>query len=103
MTKTLTRLALVAALATTVSACAVTRGQQGVGAYASDTKITSEVKAKYAADSRVAATAIGVETLNGEVQLSGFAKTQAEKDAAAEIARNVSGVKNVRNSVVVRP
>jgi osmotically-inducible protein OsmY len=44
-----------------------------------------------------------VETLKGTVQLSGFAKSQTEKDRAEAIARNVKGVTSVRNSIVVRP
>jgi osmotically-inducible protein OsmY len=44
-----------------------------------------------------------VETLNGTVQLSGFAKSAAEKAQAENIARNVKNVKGVRNDIVVRP
>lgn len=44
-----------------------------------------------------------METLNGTVQLSGFAKSQAEKSQAERIARNTNHVKDVRNSIVVRP
>lgn len=97
------RLAAVGAIAVTLSACSVMRGQEGMGDYASDTKITSEVKSKFAVDGQVAATAIGVETLNGVVQLSGFAKSQAEKDRASQIARQATGVKSVKNDIVVRP
>ena len=56
-----------------------------------------------AADRTVAATSINVETMQGTVQLSGFAKSQAEKDRAAELARSAKGVRNVRNDIVVRP
>ena len=97
------RLALIAAITVTLSACAVTRGQESVGSYASDTRITSEVKGKFATDSQVAATAISVETMNGVVQLSGFARSQTEKDRAAQIATGTSGVKSVKNDIVVRP
>ena len=44
-----------------------------------DAGITTAVKAKMAEDKTVSATAISVETLNGTVQLSGFAKSQAER------------------------
>ena len=44
-----------------------------------------------------------METLNNTVQLSGFAKSQAEKDRAESIARNTQHVREVRNSIVVRP
>lgn len=82
--------------------CAVTRGQQTVGAYVDDTAITTEVKAKLVDDTTVDAAAISVETLNGTVMLSGFAKSSAEKTAAQKIATQVKGVKSVKNALVVR-
>lgn len=87
----------------TATGCAVARDQQTVGAYVDDAAITTAVKAKMAEDKGVSAAAISVETLNGTVQLSGFAKSQAEKDQAERIARNTNHVKEVRNSIVVRP
>lgn len=83
--------------------CAVGRGQETAGAYVDDTAITTVVKARFAADPAVAAMAIGVETLNGMVQLSGFAKSNAEKMQAENIARDVKNVKAVRNDIIVRP
>ena len=83
--------------------CSVARNQQSVGSYVDDAAVTTAVKAKMAEDKSVAATSISVETLNGTVQLSGFAKTQAEKNQAEAIARNTKNVREVRNSIVVRP
>jgi osmotically-inducible protein OsmY len=83
--------------------CAVTRGQQTAGAYIDDTAITASVKTRMLDDSRVAGTSITVETLNGTVMLSGFAKSEAEKAAAESIARKVDGVKAVKNEISVRP
>lgn len=89
---------------TIVSAgCAVTRGQETTGAYTDDAAITTAVKAKFVDDKTVAALSIKVETLNGTVQLSGFAKSMAEKNQAENIARGVKNVKAVRNDIVVRP
>ncbi|MEQ6435025.1 BON domain-containing protein [Comamonas sp. w2-DMI] len=85
------------------TACSVVREQQTVGSYVDDASITAAVKAKMAEDKSVSATAISVETLNGTVQLSGFAKSEAEKARAAEIARTTKNVREVRNSIVVRP
>ncbi len=87
----------------TATGCSVARDQQTVGSYVDDAGITTAVKAKMAEDKSVSATAISVETLNGTVQLSGFAKSQLEKDRAEAIARNAKGVREVRNSIVVRP
>ena len=85
------------------SGCAVGRGQETAGAYVDDAAITTSVKAKFVEDKTVGAMAIKVETLNGTVQLSGFAKSSAEKAQAENIARNVKNVKAVRNDIVVRP
>ena len=82
--------------------CSVARDQQTAGAYVDDAGITTKIKAAFAEDKTVAATSISVETLNGEVQLSGFAKTEAERVKAYEIARNVKGVRSVRNVITVR-
>ena len=96
--------ALAAALAFGfLGGCAVTRDQQTVGAYVDDATITTRLKAKYAEDPTVGAMAISVETLNGVVQLSGFAKSASEKAQAEKLARDISGVKSVKNDIVVRP
>jgi osmotically-inducible protein OsmY len=96
-------LLLTLALAMGVSACSVMRGQESVKEYTSDAAITTSVKTAFAKDSTVAATAIGVETLDGIVQLSGFAKSAEEKSRAEVLARQASGVKSVRNNIIVRP
>ncbi|CAN5708818.1 BON domain-containing protein [soil metagenome] len=92
-----------AAALITASGCAVTRDQSTVGAYIDDAAITTSVKAKFVEDKDVAASSIKVETLNGTVLLSGFAKNSLEKSQAERIASNVKGVKTVKNEVLVRP
>ena len=86
-----------------LSGCAVTRGQETVGAYVDDAAITTSVKAKFVDNKDVDAASIKVETLNGTVMLSGFAKNTNERSTAEVIARNVSGVREVRNEIAVRP
>jgi len=83
--------------------CAVVRGQETAGAYIDDAAITTSVKARMVEDKTVSAAAINVETLNGTVQLSGFAKSGAEKARAETIARNAKNVRAVRNDIIVRP
>ena len=83
--------------------CAVVRGQETVGSYVDDAAITTAIKAKFVDDKVVSAASISVETLNGIVQLSGFAKSAAEKSQAEQIARNSKNVRSVRNDIVVRP
>lgn len=92
-----------AAAILSVSGCAVTRGQETVGAYVDDTGITTAVKSRFVSDRNVDATAISVETLNGTVMLSGFAKSATEKSAAEIQAWKVSGVKSVKNEIAIRP
>ena len=94
--------ALAAAAMITLSSCAVTRDQQTVGAYVDDSAITTAVKSKFVENKLVDASAITVETLNGEVMLSGFAKNAAEKTTAEVLTRDVKGVKAVKNGIVVR-
>ncbi len=96
--------AIVAAAALlTATGCAVTRGQETVGAYVDDTGITTLVKARFIENKQVDAASIKVETLNGTVMLSGFAKNYTEKATAGDIARGVNGVKMVKNEIAVRP
>ena len=96
--------AMVAAAALVItSGCAVTRGQETTGAYIDDAAISTQVKAKMIEDKNVDAAAIKVDTLNGEVMLSGFAKNSVEKNTAESIATKVKGVKSVKNQIVVRP
>lgn len=84
------------------SGCSVTRGQQTAGAYVDDSAITASVKTRMLESEDVAGTSITVETLNGTVMLSGFAKGDKEKAAAESIARNVDGVKTVKNEIAIR-
>ncbi len=102
-----TRLTLAAALAAfilvTASGCAVTRGQESVGAYVDDTAITTAVKARFVENKLVDAVSISVETLNGTVMLSGFAKSSTERSTAETLTWKVNGVKAVKNEIAVRP
>ena len=95
--------ALVAGATVLSTGCSIMRGQETVGAYVDDTAITAAVKSKFVEDKTVDAGAIKVETLNGTVALSGFAKSNSEKAKAEYIARNTKGVREVRNNLTVRP
>jgi hyperosmotically inducible protein len=82
--------------------CAVTRGQETTGAYLDDSAITTAVKSKFVENKNVDASSITVETLNGTVMLSGFAKNATEKATAETLTWKVNGVKAVKNQIVVR-
>jgi hyperosmotically inducible protein len=98
-----TFIAAAAAIVLITSGCAVTRGQETVGAYVDDAAITTKIKAHYLDNNQVDTLSIKVETLNGTVMLSGFAKNAAEKSTAESIARKTEGVKMVKNEIAVRP
>jgi hyperosmotically inducible protein len=82
--------------------CAVTRGQETTGAYVDDSAITAAVKSKFVGNKDVDASSIAVETLNGTVMLSGFAKNALEKSTAESLTWKVNGVKAVKNQIAVR-
>ena len=93
---------LAAASIVALPGCAVTRGQSTVGAYIDDATITTQIKGRFVENKSVDASSIHVETLNGTVMLSGFAKSNNERSTAENIARDVNGVKAVKNSIAVR-
>jgi osmotically-inducible protein OsmY len=83
-------------------ACAPTAKREGTGEYIDDAVITTKVKAALAADPAVKATEVNVETFKGAVQLSGFVSSQEAIRKAVELARNVEGVRGVKNNMVVK-
>lgn len=101
--RTALAISLCAAAFLALPGCAVMRGQETVGAYVDDATITTQIKSRFVENKAVDAASIKVETLNGTVMLSGFAKDATEKSTAERIARDVNGVKSVRNEIAVRP
>jgi hyperosmotically inducible periplasmic protein len=97
--KTSLSIALSAAL---LVACAASPAHESTGQYLDDTAITTKVKTELLTAKDVSASDISVETVKGEVHLSGLAQSELEKQRAAEIAGSVSGVRDVRNDIQVR-
>jgi len=54
------------------------------------------------AQTDVKGTQVQVEVYRGVVQLSGFVDRPAEAQRAVTVARNVAGVKEVRNNLIVK-
>jgi hyperosmotically inducible periplasmic protein len=74
------------------------------GAAVDDTVIAAKVKGEIAGEAGLGtASDVNVEVNSGVVELSGFVGTSAEKTHAAEVARNINGVKEVRNNISVKP
>lgn len=97
--------ALLAAAMFSLAGCA-TESNKGVGQTAGevvdDSVITAKIKSAFVADKEVSALKIGVETNKGVVQLTGNAANATESRRAAELARNVTGVKAVKNEILVK-
>ena len=77
-------------------------GKTSMGTKLDDTVTTGKVKAALMDASDVKSGQINVETKSGIVQLSGFVDSAAMKDKAGEVAKGVSGVKEVQNALIVR-
>jgi osmotically-inducible protein OsmY len=82
--------------------CASTRTQESTGEFVDDTVLTTKVKADLAADKVLSLFQISVESYKGVVQLSGFVDNADQMIQAAAIARNVKGVREVKNSLVIK-
>ena len=92
-----------AAAATGQDADRTPRQRNDVSATANDAWLTAKTKLSLLADEAVGGMAINVDTENGVVTLKGEVKSRAEKQKAVELARQVEGVKDVRDQLVVKP
>jgi len=77
-------------------------GQQTAGEEVDDAVVTAKVKARLVDDAVTKAYQINVETFKGTVQLSGSVDSEEARLRAGELAKNVGGVKDVKNSLQVR-
>ena len=90
---------LLASIALALAGCAT---NETPGEAIDDAALTARVKAAFVADSKVSALNIRVDSDRGEVHLSGVARDSDEMRQAVQVARNVRGVRSVRNDIVVR-
>ena len=67
-----------------------------------DTVITTKIKADLIKDDELKAMDVHVETVNGVVMLSGVVPSPAQVQKAADLARSVEGVTDVKNSLKVK-
>ena len=79
------------------------RAAQGVMQQASDLTTTGKVKSNFSLSKRLSIYDIDVSTQNGVVMLSGRVPTEIDKDLAAGVAKDTTGVKEVSNQLVVEP
>ena len=85
-----------------MAACSSTPTQQSTGQAIDDGVITAKVKAKLIEDPVTKAHQIDVDTFKGNVQLSGFVESDQARTRALQIARDVDGVKNVKDGMQIR-
>ena len=84
--------------------CAATSSRESIGESSEDADITARVQSSFAADPLVSASAIGVQTTQGVVHLSGTVKSEQERYRAIQLVQGVVGVREiiVRNLLVQR-
>ena len=68
---------------------------------AEDSATTARVQDRLSQDRGLKASGISVETIDGKIQLNGFANSQAEKQAAGALARSAADGKEVSNNVLI--
>jgi len=85
-----------------VLGCASTPEKASTGEYFDDSVITMKVKDALLKEPGLKSTEIGVETFKGVVQLSGFVSTETNINKAVALAREVNGVKSVKNDMRVK-
>jgi osmotically-inducible protein OsmY len=96
------RLLMVICVACLASSCAGMAMRPATASAATDdATITARVKTVLLNDTEVSATKIDVRTDNGVVTISGSVRSKAEEARAIELARQVSGVKDVRSTLQV--
>ncbi|NCC84727.1 MAG: BON domain-containing protein [Clostridia bacterium] len=89
-------------LATSLMSCAGTNKRESTGQYIDDSAITAKVKAGIFEEDSLKSMQITVVTFKGVVQLSGFVDSSQNISMAGDIAKNVDGVRSVKNDLVVK-
>ncbi len=80
----------------------IKQAAQTTGGAIDDSTISAKVKSALIDSADTKAGDIKVETRGGVVQLSGYAKSEAQKTAATKVAQSVQGVKAVKNSISIK-
>ena len=89
------------ALVWLLSGCQALTGDT-LGQNIDDTTITTQVKAKLAAEKGTTLTRVQVDTNRGIVQLSGTVQSAADRARVEQVTRGVSGVRGVVNNLQVQ-
>jgi len=94
---------LAAGFTSTFSGCAGDHYNRSTGESIDDRATTGRVKSALGDDSQYKYPDVKVTTFKGTVQLSGFVDTRDQKTKAGDLAKQVTGVKEVANNITVKP
>jgi len=100
--RAIAKLMVVLGLFAAFPGCTTTQSHESTGQYVDDSVVTSKVKAAIVNDLALKGFQINVKTYQGVVQLSGFVDSAQNADKAADLARGVSGVTEVKNDLIVK-
>lgn len=75
------------------------RAVTNTGKAVDDASVTAKVKSTLLADNQVSGMKIDVDTSNGVVTLNGSVSTAAERARAEQLARDIEGVRSVKNNL----
>jgi len=89
-------------LAVQLVACTPMPTQQPIAEAIDDGVVTAKIKARLVEDPVTKAHQIKVDTFRGTVELSGFVETDQARTRALELAKDVDGVKRVRDAMDIR-
>jgi osmotically-inducible protein OsmY len=98
----ITRLICLIGIVALLLGCAGDRTSRSTGEAVDDSALANKVKVALYRDKDVPGSQIEVEVFKGIVQLSGFVDNSFQAQKAVQIARDVDGVREVRNSMVVK-
>jgi hyperosmotically inducible protein len=84
-----------------IAGCQATTGRT-TGQNVDDSTTTASVKTKLAGDKASSLTRVDVDTTNGVVSLNGVVESAEQKARVEELARQVNGVKSVKNNLQIQ-
>ena len=84
-----------------MSGCAVISSSETPKQFMDSTIITASVKARLADTVGLEKLNLTVQTVEGNILLSGFVQYQAQKSLAEKVAENTQGVRRVINNIVI--
>jgi hyperosmotically inducible protein len=95
-------------LATTAAICLATLSLAGCAGHSAgetidDSTITAKVKTALISEDAMTASGVNVETYKGTVALIGYVDNNEDRDRAIRAARNVDGVTDVADAMLIAP